>query len=58
MKGLLSRQELADKLNVPLTIIEKYIKEGMQAVPGTDLFSWYQVKKFIQRRIQHETIEG
>lgn len=48
MSHLLSKQELADKLQVPLEIIDKYIKQGLRAVPGTDQYNWYQVKKWMK----------
>ena len=50
MKKLLSNQEFATKLGITIIKVEQLTEIGLRRVDGTDLFSWYQVKKFLQKK--------
>ena len=41
MSHLLSKQELADKLRVPVSKVDEYIERGLPYVKDFDLFNWY-----------------
>ena len=56
MKDLLNKEQLAAKLGITIIKVEQFTEIGLRKVNGTDLFSWYQVKKFLQKKgIPYET---
>ena len=50
MSHLLSKQELADKLKMPVKKIDEFVERGLPYIKGFDLFNWYQVKQWLKKQ--------
>lgn len=50
MKKLLTGKELMTKLGITDSKFKQLINAGLKPVNGTELFSWYAVKKFLRNK--------